>query len=322
MIEKVDGKLTSLLEGFVAGITPLADVILEAPTKEVVGGKPTNPIVSAYLYDVREELSRRATGRMLEEQVTHLPPRYLRLSYMITTWASQPQNAHQLLSLVYIGLAKVQSLELDVSNKHNGEAATESLTLTATVELEVGRAPMEDRILSELWSTFESPLAPLLNLAVTVPMVTFDLEPPTKHPDKVSINLLHGPKPPSPSGSIHTDDPSGVVLLSKGSPRRRGREWPVRIAYPGTFDKDSDFGDIKVTAGEHHGEITAYFRRQDESIMLHGPGDWKLHVRYAYNAIKGTREIRGTYFAPGSTRGVERIFQIGQVVDFSRAYNS
>ncbi|MFJ4806949.1 hypothetical protein [Streptomyces murinus] len=129
------------------------------------------------------------------------------------------------------------------------------------------------------------------------------------------------PSTPSSSASSISNDPSGIVLLSKGRPGREGREWPVRIAYPGAFDDDSDFEDIKVTAGEHYGEITAYFRRQGESVMLHGPGDWELHVQYVYNAIKGTPEVRGTYFAPGSTRRVERIFPIGRVVDFGRAYN-
>ncbi|WDO11330.1 DUF4255 domain-containing protein (plasmid) [Streptomyces murinus] len=188
MIDKVDEKLTVLLTGFVTAALPEQDVevILKAPTKDIVGGGAL--IVNAYLYDVREELSRRSTGSLrippgkTPPEFTHSPPRYLRLSYMITTWANDPLDAHKILSAVYTGLAKEQLLKLEVPTRQAREAADAvgDPAFKATAALEVGRAPMEDRILSELWSTFQSPLAPLLNLTVTVPMVTFDLEDPPK----------------------------------------------------------------------------------------------------------------------------------------------
>ncbi|MGY9069826.1 DUF4255 domain-containing protein [Streptomyces sp. CAS3] len=215
MIDKVDENLTDLLRGFVAAALPEqpVEVILKAPTKDTVGGGAL--ILDAYLYDVREELSHRSTGNIRippekkPPEFTHSPPRYLRLSYMITTWANDPLDAHKILSAVYTGLSKERLLILDVPARQAHEAADAvgNPTFKATAALEVGRAPMEDRILSELWSTFQSPLAPLLNLTVTVPMVTFDLEDPPKTVATDGVHIETGLDPQNSKNRTHRDTP-------------------------------------------------------------------------------------------------------------------
>ncbi|MFC5802921.1 DUF4255 domain-containing protein [Streptomyces formicae] len=174
MIEYVDLQLEKWLkEGAGRLIVTEVEVKFDPPTSKNVS-EPARPIVDAYLYDVREDLSRRAAGSIPviesppEEwpkgkpyvSATDAPPRYLRLSYMITAWAQLPKTAHMLLSRVYVRLAKESKMSIQVS-EHG----------TVRADVEVGRPPMEDRILSELWSTFGSPLTPLLNVTVTVPML-------------------------------------------------------------------------------------------------------------------------------------------------------
>ncbi|PNE39866.1 hypothetical protein AOB60_01650 [Streptomyces noursei] len=43
-------------------------------------------------------------------------------------------------------------------------------------EMDVGRPPVQDRILTELWTTFNNTLVPFLNVTVTLPVPAFTTE--------------------------------------------------------------------------------------------------------------------------------------------------
>ncbi|QCX82334.1 hypothetical protein C9F11_43780 (plasmid) [Streptomyces sp. YIM 121038] len=174
MIDTIDAQLREILNDATGSRT--VQVTFDPPTNANVSD-PVMPIVNAYLYDVREDSSRRAAGRIPVNgtppekwptgkpytTATHAPSRYLRLSYMITTWARDIPTAHRLLSAAYCRLALTRTLPLTTAGLPYPNA-----------ELEVGRPPIEDGLLSELWSTFGSPLSPLLNVTITTPMSTFE----------------------------------------------------------------------------------------------------------------------------------------------------
>ena len=104
MIHEVDEVLEQLLKGGAlagAGI----DVSFEAPTRDWAARRNTTAI-NAYLYDIREDVHRRQRGHVAvrdERDVVvkrRQPPRWFRLSYLVTAWTKQPQDEHRLLSAV------------------------------------------------------------------------------------------------------------------------------------------------------------------------------------------------------------------------------
>ena len=102
MIELFDEVLRRLITAEVADGTGV-EISFEAPTREW-GTKRNVPTLDLYLYDVREDLSRRevqwadvrdATGRVVGRRP---PPRRYRLSYLVTAWTQRPEDEHRLLS--------------------------------------------------------------------------------------------------------------------------------------------------------------------------------------------------------------------------------
>src|SRR6186997_2926899 len=79
------------------------EVAFDAPTKDWVA-KRNAPTIDMYLYDIREDTTRRETawieirddkGIVTERR---LPPRRYRLSYLVTAWTNRPEDEHRLLS--------------------------------------------------------------------------------------------------------------------------------------------------------------------------------------------------------------------------------
>ncbi len=167
MIHDVDEALRALVrrEALAAGDV---DVAFDAPTKEWAS-KRTNPTVDVYLYDIREDMRRRSVGhvevRDNEGRVTGRtrPPRFFRLSYLVTAWTQRPEDEHRLLSALLACFLRYDTLPVDVL-----PPALADLTLPALVT--IAMPPAEDRAISETWSALGGELKPSLDLAVTVPL--------------------------------------------------------------------------------------------------------------------------------------------------------
>src|SRR6266545_6849666 len=95
MIEDVDEALRTLVrrEAVPGGDI---DVAFDAPTKDWSSRRNT-PTVDLYLYDIREDMPRRDVGRVdlpnaEGRTVAHrLPPRFFKLSYLLTAWTQRPE---------------------------------------------------------------------------------------------------------------------------------------------------------------------------------------------------------------------------------------
>src|SRR5262245_24140292 len=75
---------------------------MDAPTKDWASRRNA-PVVDVYLYDVREDVRRREVG-CIDVRVAgliterHQPPRWFKLSYLVTAWTQRPEDEHRLLS--------------------------------------------------------------------------------------------------------------------------------------------------------------------------------------------------------------------------------
>jgi hypothetical protein len=211
------------------------DVVFDAPTKDW-SVRRTGPTVDLYLYDVREDLRRRQSGisdQHVNGRVTARvqPPRWFKLSYLVTAWTQRPEDEHRLLSALVRCFLRADRLPPDLLA---GSLANLGESLPVTCAL----PPPEDRALSDVWSALGGELKPSLDLVVYAP---FDLEREIRIGPPVTEGLRGGfsmpgaseqrtgsvpPDPAhidadSPASGAHNDGPATDPPTEHGPAQRR-----------------------------------------------------------------------------------------------------
>jgi hypothetical protein len=190
MIHDVDESLKLLLAEHSSTNADVA-VVFEAPTKDWAARR-NGPTIDVYLYDVREDLQRRSEGlidvRDEEGRVTERrkPPRFFKLSYLVTAWTTRPEDEHRLLSSVLMGTSRYERLPEHVLT---GQLVDSSYPVAVTI----GLPPVEDRAISDVWSALGGELKPSLDLVVTVAMDTQQIAaagPPVLEPLHLAAGAL------------------------------------------------------------------------------------------------------------------------------------
>ncbi|GAA4224015.1 DUF4255 domain-containing protein [Actinomadura meridiana] len=175
MLHEVDEALRELVTSRALNGSDVR-LVFEAPTREWAARRNT-PTINAYLYDVREDVKRRETGvaRVYAEggrvAAYRRPPRYYRLSYLVTAWTKQPEDEHRLLSAVLGCLLRHETLP-ETMLPTGGILATAGMPVPVTAAL----PPADPRSITELWSALGGELKPSLDVVVLAPFpVTPDL---------------------------------------------------------------------------------------------------------------------------------------------------
>jgi hypothetical protein len=225
MIHDVDQTLLALLrrEAFNgSGV----EVVFDAPTKEWASRRNA-PTLDVYLYDIREDLRRRARGLVNDYgedgrvRARHLPPRVFKLSYLITAWTQRAEDEHRLLSGVlgcFLAHDKLPD-ELLV-----GHLATVGLPVAVTV----GLPPPEDRSFADVWSALGGELKPSLDIVISVPIDTgqvMEAGPPVVEPPRIDLGDRDGTvrDPPRPRRGGTETEPPGAPGPAAPPGRRRQR---------------------------------------------------------------------------------------------------
>ena len=127
MIGEVDSALRALIEREAVGRGDV-EVVFDAPTREWAGRR-NSPTIDVYLYDIREDLRRRDRGMINEYDADerrivgrHLPPRYFKLSYLVTAWTQRPEDEHRLLSTLLTTFLRFDALPEDLVTGSAGRA--------------------------------------------------------------------------------------------------------------------------------------------------------------------------------------------------------
>lgn len=169
MIEAIDEAVRTLIRRDALNGTDV-EVVFEAPTKDWAARRNT-PTIDVYLYDIREDLKRRANGVTEERDPAtgHVtarrpPPRFFRFSYLVTAWTQRPEDEHRLLSAVLTCFLRFNVLPPDV--------LTGPLDGLSPVIVGIGMPPPDDRPVSDVWTALGGELKPSLDLAVTAPVDT------------------------------------------------------------------------------------------------------------------------------------------------------
>ena len=166
MIHDLDESLRNLLERDVANGSGV-DIDFSAPTKEWVG-KVSKPTLDVFLYDIREDLTRREVmfedvrgedGKVIERRQ---PPRQFKYGYLITAWTKRPEDEHRLLSSVLGCFVQHERLPADVL--HGSLEGSERPVIT-----QVAIALDQDRTYSNIWGALGGELKPAINVVCIAP---------------------------------------------------------------------------------------------------------------------------------------------------------
>jgi hypothetical protein len=178
MIHEVDDALRRLVKDEALRGTDI-EVAFDAPTKDW-SARRNAPTINLYLYDIREDMRRRSRGLVNEYRTDgtvaarHLPPRYVKLSYLLTAWTQRPEDEHRLLSALLACLLRHESVP-------PGLLAGSLVDLGLPVPMTVALPPPEDRAFADVWTALGGELKPSLDVVVSAPVdpgTAFEAGPP------------------------------------------------------------------------------------------------------------------------------------------------
>lgn len=171
MIHEVDDALRSLVRDEARRSTDTdVEVAFEAPTKDWVARRNA-PTINVYLYDIREDLRRKSRGMLNEYQTDgtvvarHLPPRHVKLSYLVTAWTQRPEDEHRLLAALLVYLLGHDALPPALLTGSLAE-------LGLPVPITVAQPPPEDRTFADVWTALGGELKPSLDVVISAPVDT------------------------------------------------------------------------------------------------------------------------------------------------------
>lgn len=166
MIHEVDEAIRRLLaDGGVPGGG--GELVFDAPTTDWMARRNA-PTINVFLYDIREDRSRRRAGATEEHDDAGMivgwrePPRWYQLSYLVTAWTNRPTDEHRLLSEV---LACLTRTEVFAPQWLTGTLAE----LGLAVGFETAGPVSEGRAATDVWSALGGELKPAIDLRVTAP---------------------------------------------------------------------------------------------------------------------------------------------------------
>lgn len=167
MIHEVDETIRSIVRRDVINGSDI-EVVFDAPTKDWASRR-NSPTIDIYLYDIREDMKRRASGSIdVRNDAGHITgrrpvPRCFKLSYLITAWTQRAEDEHRLLSAMLACFLRNDRIPLEwmtASLQDNGWP----------LDITIALPPPEDRALSDVWSALGGELKPSLDLVVVTPV--------------------------------------------------------------------------------------------------------------------------------------------------------
>lgn len=202
------------------------EISFEAPTKEWTARRNT-PTVDLYLYDIREDLTRREVtwepvrdehGRVTDRRP---PPRRFKFSYLATAWTQRPEDEHRLLAGLLTCFLSNETLPKELLAGALKDNA-------ASVLISIAQPPPQDRSLSDVWTALGGELKPSLDLVVTAPVVDTRKQvagPPVMEEPRIRVGGEAAPRRGSRGNEAASTEgvPPPEEEVAGGIPSRRGR---------------------------------------------------------------------------------------------------
>jgi Pvc16 N-terminal domain len=168
------------------------DISFAAPDR-AWGAAVTRPTVNIFLWDIRRNMVRTTAGlaqQGTDGQVERRPTNpVIDLRYVVTAWAAEHRDEHQLLGSVLTCILAHSSVPADILPPQ----------LPTASSLSLGLASEEARVTGEFWSSLDGRLKPGLQLVVSLPLDIFGwvaAGPPTRSVGVAAQRM--GPTLPDP----------------------------------------------------------------------------------------------------------------------------
>ena len=161
-------------------------LVVAPPKQESIEGKL--PAISVYLYNVtldEEGISSNRTERYIEQvlqpdgtfkEVAREPPLWVRLDYLISTWAQTPEEEQLLLGMAIKGILEHPTMKGE-------ELKGESMSSVAEIPLLLSQR-LDEGVLSRFWASLNQPLKPAIQCWTTVPILPSPTTPVTRVVEK------------------------------------------------------------------------------------------------------------------------------------------
>lgn len=188
MIHDLDETLKELLQKHGKLNGNEIDIAFDQPTGDWAATL-SRPTINLYLYDIRENLELRARSPQIQRNYENrtarqvFPPKRIDLSYLITVWARNPEDEHQLLWRVLGTLSRFTKIEPDVHGK--GVIRDQPIALPLKVALPSDAV----RNMPDLWGVMENQLKPSINCQITA---VLDLEEGFEAPMVLTTRIAVG----------------------------------------------------------------------------------------------------------------------------------
>jgi hypothetical protein len=172
MIEDLDEALRQLLVRELPIKNGEIDVQFNQPRREW-SGRLSRPTLNLFLYDLREnaklrhtaqgwEIERRSDGTAVQRR----RPFRVDLSYLITAWATEPEDEHRLLARALMALFRVPEMPADL--------LPESLQdQPAPITFKVAQSDTAQN-LTDFWSSIDNELRPAIVCVVTMALNPYE----------------------------------------------------------------------------------------------------------------------------------------------------
>jgi hypothetical protein len=225
MIHEVDDAIRAYLRAEALPGTDV-DIVFDAPNTDWASRR-TGPTINIYLYDIRENLARRTVGErriynddgFVRERTK--PPRFFKLSYLVTAWTQRPEDEHRLLSIVLSCLVQDDVLPAAYLPERLASLKEDLL-------ISIALPPPDDRSVSDVWTALGGELKPSLDFMVTVPLIPG--RPAVAGPPVLEVPRIGfagaGGQDETVGGAGEDDDPAeedGVAAGAKGKGKGGGR---------------------------------------------------------------------------------------------------
>lgn len=215
------------------------DIVFDQPTGDWAATL-RGPTINIYLYDLRENLEKRNTSQVMTERkddgtgVRRWAPRRIDVSYLITVWARNPEDEHQLLWRVLQTL-----LPMSFIHPRNSVGAVRDQPLPIPVRAALPSDAV--RNMPDLWGVMENQLKPSVNLLLTLAL---DPDKKLEAPLVLSTKLGFGQYDGNPNGEIGPADDVEVYhiggrVLEKDKPAGGGIRVNL-VDHPREVETDAD----------------------------------------------------------------------------------
>jgi len=187
MIHDLDESVRKLFERDVLNGSGV-DLEFDAPTKEWAS-KLSKPTIDIFLYDIREDLSRREVmfedvrgedGKVISRRQ---PPRMFRFAYLVTAWTKRPEDEHRLLASILACLVQNERLPPEILQGSLADIGRPIVT-------HVAMAIDDDRMYSNVWTALGGELKPSINLVCIAPLDVsrvLPFGPPVTEEPRISV---------------------------------------------------------------------------------------------------------------------------------------